>query len=154
MFVESIFKSALAAISSRQSQSAIMQAVQTNKVNKNLTADGWLGMLSQWLFDHQTGTLSSGEITMSLAGAELAYLVSYLVLTARRIQRTALAFNTIVPLFLAHIYVPTARPHTSKLFHLSYHNSDTGHYGAGHDDLYLVALFVVLCIGIRAALPG
>ncbi|EFQ32292.1 TLC domain-containing protein [Colletotrichum graminicola] len=67
-------------------------------------------------------------------------------------NQTSLAFHTIAPLLLAHVCVPAARPYTSKFFKLSYHNTTTGKYGAGHDDLCFVAFCVVLLIGIRAAM--
>ncbi|KAI8158286.1 Sphingosine N-acyltransferase-like protein [Colletotrichum sp. SAR 10_70] len=67
-------------------------------------------------------------------------------------HQTGLAFHTVWPLFLVYIFVPTARPFTSKFFELSYYNPNTGKYGAGHNDLCFVALCVVLCIGIRASL--
>ncbi|KAI8231802.1 Sphingosine N-acyltransferase-like protein [Colletotrichum sp. SAR 10_86] len=67
-------------------------------------------------------------------------------------HQTGLAFHTVWPLLLAYIFVPAARPFTSKFFELSYYNPNTGKYGAGHNDLCFVALCVVLCIGIRASL--
>ncbi|KAK4180642.1 sphingosine N-acyltransferase [Triangularia setosa] len=67
-------------------------------------------------------------------------------------NQTGLAFHTVAPLLLAHICLPAARPFTSKFLELSYYNPNTGKYGAGHDDLCFVALCVVVCIGIRAAL--
>ncbi|KAF4828725.1 Sphingosine N-acyltransferase-like protein FUM18 [Colletotrichum tropicale] len=67
-------------------------------------------------------------------------------------NQTGLAFHTVWPLLLAYVFVPAARPFTSKFFELSYYNSNTGKYGAGHKDLCFVALCVVLCIGIRAFL--
>ncbi|KAJ0338666.1 hypothetical protein COL922a_005375 [Colletotrichum nupharicola] len=67
-------------------------------------------------------------------------------------NQTGLTIHTIWPLLLAYIFVPAARPLTSKFFELSYYNPNTGKYGAGHNDLCFVALCVVLCIGIRASL--
>ncbi|KAK1528653.1 TLC domain-containing protein [Colletotrichum costaricense] len=67
-------------------------------------------------------------------------------------NQTNLAFHTTAPLLLTHICIPAARPYTSKFIKLSYYNTTTGKYGAGHDDLYFVAFCVVLLIGIRAAL--
>ncbi|KAF4919264.1 Sphingosine N-acyltransferase-like protein FUM18 [Colletotrichum viniferum] len=67
-------------------------------------------------------------------------------------NQTGLTFHTIWPLLLAYIFVPAARPFTSKFFELSYYNPNTGKYGGGHNDLCFVALCVVLCIGIRASL--
>ncbi|KAI8254169.1 Sphingosine N-acyltransferase-like protein FUM18 [Colletotrichum sp. SAR11_239] len=67
-------------------------------------------------------------------------------------HQAGLAFHTVWPLLLAYIFVPAARPFTSKFFELSYYNPNTGKYGAGHNDLCFVALCVVLCIGIRASL--
>lgn len=67
-------------------------------------------------------------------------------------HQTGLAFTIIAPFFLAHVLMPAARPPTSKFFKLSYYNSTTGKYGAGHDDLFFVAMCIVFCIGIRAAL--
>ncbi|KAK3988253.1 sphingosine N-acyltransferase [Cladorrhinum sp. PSN332] len=67
-------------------------------------------------------------------------------------NQAGLAFHTVAPLLLAHICMPAARRFTSKFFELSYYNPNTGKYGAGHDDLCFIALCVVVCIGIRAAL--
>ncbi|KAF6842750.1 longevity-assurance protein [Colletotrichum musicola] len=67
-------------------------------------------------------------------------------------NQAGIAFHIIAPLLLAHLYLPAARPLTSKFLELSYYNPNTGKYGAGHDDLCFVALCVVACIGTRAAL--
>lgn len=60
--------------------------------------------------------------------------------------------HTVVPLLLAHVVAPAARPYTSPFLSLSYYNPRTGQYGVGPRDLCSVAFGVVLCIGIRAAL--
>lgn len=63
-----------------------------------------------------------------------------------------LSLIVIVPLLLAHAYLPAARPYTSKFLSLSYFNPRTGNYGAGPSDLCFVAVCVLVCTGIRAAL--
>lgn len=61
-----------------------------------------------------------------------------------------LSFNLLALLFLAHAFIPKARTHTHKFFHLSYHNPRTGKYGHGSDDLYPIAFCIVLFTGLRA----
>jgi acyl-CoA-dependent ceramide synthase len=61
-----------------------------------------------------------------------------------------LSFNLLALLFLAHTFIPKARPHTYKFFSLSYYNDETGKYGVGIDDGSLIAFFVVLFTGLRA----
>jgi acyl-CoA-dependent ceramide synthase len=64
---------------------------------------------------------------------------------------TGLSFNLLALLFLAHIFIPKARPHTHKFFKLSYYNPDSGKYGIGSDDAYIVMFCIVLFTGLRAA---
>lgn len=61
-----------------------------------------------------------------------------------------MSFNLIALLFLAHGFIPKARTHTRKFFHLSYYNPDTTNYGIGFDDGYLIAFCIVLFTGLRA----
>lgn len=63
-----------------------------------------------------------------------------------------MSFNLLALLFLAHFFIPKARAHTSKYFHLSYYNSETGKYGSGFDDAYFIVFCVVLFTGLRAGL--
>jgi len=60
------------------------------------------------------------------------------------------SFNLIALLFLAH-GMPRAREHTAKYFTLSYYDPETGKYGIGWDDGYLVLFCIVLFTGLRAA---
>jgi len=47
--------------------------------------------------------------------------------------------------------MPRAREHTTKYFTLSYHNPESGEYGLGGKDGYLILFFIVLFTGLRAA---
>ncbi|KAK4221658.1 longevity-assurance protein [Podospora fimiseda] len=67
-------------------------------------------------------------------------------------NQIGLAFYAVLPLVLSHILFPSVRPFTTKFLKLSYYNPVTNKYGAGHNDLCFVALCVVLCIGVRAAM--
>ncbi|KAK3331254.1 TLC domain-containing protein [Apodospora peruviana] len=60
------------------------------------------------------------------------------------------SFNLLALLFLAH-GMPRARAHTSKYFMLSYYNPNSGKYGIGYDDVYLVAFCVTLFTLLRAS---
>jgi len=63
-----------------------------------------------------------------------------------------LSFNLVVLIFLAHMFIPKARPHTLKFFTLSYYNPTSGAYGIGGDDYYFIAFCIVLLTGLRAGL--
>ncbi|KAK0655076.1 TLC domain-containing protein [Cercophora newfieldiana] len=65
-------------------------------------------------------------------------------------NQIGLSFNLIALLFLAH-GMPRAREHTGKYFSLAYHNPETGKYGIGWDDGYLILFCMVLFTGLRAA---
>lgn len=52
--------------------------------------------------------------------------------------------------FLAHVCIPKARPHTLKFFTLSYYNPATDAYAAGSDDWYFIMFCVILVTGLRA----
>ncbi|PNY23471.1 Sphingosine N-acyltransferase lag1 [Tolypocladium capitatum] len=65
-------------------------------------------------------------------------------------NQIGLSFNLLALLFLAHGFIPKARIHTHKFFHLAYHNEETGRYGIGPDDAYFVAFCIVLFTGLRA----
>lgn len=64
---------------------------------------------------------------------------------------TGLSFNLIALIFLAHWFIPKARPHTHKFFRLSYYNPASGNYAIGFDDAHLIAFCIVLFTGLRAA---
>ena len=53
-------------------------------------------------------------------------------------------------MFCTHFLFPKAQPHTRKYFTLSYYHPDSGQYGIGCDDGYLLAFFIVLLTGLRA----
>ncbi|KAH7161267.1 putative longevity-assurance protein, partial [Dactylonectria macrodidyma] len=62
-----------------------------------------------------------------------------------------LSFNLLALLFLAHSWIPRARIHTTKFFHLSYFNPQSGEYGTGYDDGYFILFGIVVFTGLRAA---
>lgn len=53
---------------------------------------------------------------------------------------------------LAHLCFPRARQSTRKFFQLSYFNPDTGKYGAGWDDFYMVVYSIIVLTGLRAGI--
>ncbi|KAF4124388.1 Acyl-CoA-dependent ceramide synthase [Geosmithia morbida] len=65
-------------------------------------------------------------------------------------NQIGLSLNLLALLFLAHFFIPKARPYTYKFFHLSYYNDDTGRYAIGFDDAYVLALSIVAFTGLRA----
>ncbi|PHH91665.1 hypothetical protein CDD83_10750 [Cordyceps sp. RAO-2017] len=65
-------------------------------------------------------------------------------------NQIGLSFNLLALLFLAHSFIPKARIHTHKFFHLAYYNPETDKYGTGIDDAYFVAFCIVLFTGLRA----
>ncbi|KAI0886265.1 longevity assurance proteins LAG1/LAC1 [Annulohypoxylon maeteangense] len=65
-------------------------------------------------------------------------------------NQTGFSFNLITLIFLAHICLPKARPHTSKFFTLSYYNSESGKYAIGSNDYYFISFFILLFTGLRA----
>ncbi|KAJ9155755.1 TLC domain-containing protein [Pleurostoma richardsiae] len=66
-------------------------------------------------------------------------------------NQIGLSFNLLALLFFAHKLIPLAQVYTAKFFSLSYYNPQTGLYRVGGDDYYLVAFYVVLFTGLRAA---
>ncbi|KAL1859514.1 hypothetical protein VTK73DRAFT_7589 [Phialemonium thermophilum] len=66
-------------------------------------------------------------------------------------NQIGLSFNLLTLLLLTHGCMPRARPYTTKFFTLAYRNPDTGNYGMGSSDGYLVAFCIVLFTGLRAA---
>ncbi len=60
------------------------------------------------------------------------------------------SFNLLMLLLLVHLCMPKARHHTSKFFSLGYLNPDTGLYGMGRDDGYLILFGVTALTGLRA----
>ncbi|KAF7562246.1 hypothetical protein G7046_g1893 [Stylonectria norvegica] len=65
-------------------------------------------------------------------------------------NQTGLSFNLFALLFLTHLFMPKARPVTSKFFTLSHYNPNTGNYAVGEGDLYFISFVVVLLTGLRA----
>lgn len=53
-------------------------------------------------------------------------------------------------MFLAHYFLPKARPTTSKFFTLGHYNPRTGQYANGKDDFYFISFCIVLFTGLRA----
>ncbi|CAK7203635.1 Sphingosine N-acyltransferase lag1 [Sporothrix eucalyptigena] len=66
-------------------------------------------------------------------------------------NQTGLSANLFALLFLAHMFFPRLRVHTSKFFTLSYYNPATGQYNLGPDDVPFVFFLVVLFTGLRAS---
>ncbi|KAF2259394.1 longevity assurance proteins LAG1/LAC1 [Lojkania enalia] len=64
-------------------------------------------------------------------------------------HQIGISVNLILLLLLTHNFLPRARRYSSKFLHLSYYNSDIGLYGCGTDDLFFVALWVVVFTGLR-----
>ncbi|KAI1650891.1 longevity assurance proteins LAG1/LAC1 [Daldinia loculata] len=67
-------------------------------------------------------------------------------------NQTGLSFNLITLIFLTHICLPKARPHTSKFFTLSYYNPESGKYSIGTNDYHFISFCIVLFTGLRACL--
>ncbi|KAM4065560.1 TLC domain-containing protein [Hirsutella rhossiliensis] len=65
-------------------------------------------------------------------------------------NQIGLSFNLLALLFLAHGFIPKARTHTRKFFHLAYYNQETEKYGIGFDDAYFLTFCIVLFTGLRA----
>lgn len=65
-------------------------------------------------------------------------------------NQTGLSFNLIALIFLAHMFIPKARPHTSKFFTLSYYDPATEKYAIGPNDYYFISFCVILFTGLRA----
>jgi len=65
-------------------------------------------------------------------------------------NQTGLSFNLIAFMFLAHYFLPKARPTTSKFFTLGHYNPRTGQYANGKDDYYFISFCIVLFTGLRA----
>ncbi|KAK4989328.1 Sphingosine N-acyltransferase lag1 [Elasticomyces elasticus] len=69
----------------------------------------------------------------------------------RTLTSSGLSINLLLLLVLTHICFPRARRRTSKFFELSYFDSASGTYTQGWDDLDLVAFWIVVFTGLRAA---
>ncbi|KAI1103204.1 longevity assurance proteins LAG1/LAC1 [Jackrogersella minutella] len=67
-------------------------------------------------------------------------------------NQTGLSFNLIALIFLTHMCLPKARPHTSKFFLISYYNPESGKYALGSNDYYFISFCIILFTGIRAGL--
>lgn len=65
-------------------------------------------------------------------------------------NQTGLSFNLIAFMFLAHYFLPKARPTTSKFFTLGHYNPRTNAYANGSDDFYFISFCMVLFTGLRA----
>lgn len=63
---------------------------------------------------------------------------------------TGFSFNLIALLFLTHLFMPKARPYTTRFFTLSDYNPETGLYATGPGDTYFITFCVVLFTGLRA----
>ncbi|KJZ75217.1 hypothetical protein HIM_05411 [Hirsutella minnesotensis 3608] len=66
-------------------------------------------------------------------------------------NQIGLSFNLLALLFLAHTFIPKARIHTRKFFHLGHYNPQTDKYATGFDDAYFITFCIVLFTGLRAA---
>ncbi|TVY55617.1 Sphingosine N-acyltransferase-like protein FUM18 [Lachnellula cervina] len=66
-------------------------------------------------------------------------------------NQIGISSGLIATLFVTHICMARARPYTSRFFNLSYYNSYTGKYAAGHNDFFFISFCIVLFAGIRAA---
>ncbi|KAI6089143.1 longevity assurance proteins LAG1/LAC1 [Hypoxylon rubiginosum] len=67
-------------------------------------------------------------------------------------NQTGLSFNLIALILLAHMFIPKARPHTSKFFMLSYYIPATDKYAIGPNDYYFISFCILLFTGLRAGL--
>ncbi|KAI1379067.1 longevity assurance proteins LAG1/LAC1 [Hypoxylon crocopeplum] len=67
-------------------------------------------------------------------------------------NQTGLSFNLISLIFLAHMFLPKARPYTSKFFTISYYNPASGQYAQGPNDYHFILFCIVLFTGLRAGL--
>ncbi|XXH01573.1 hypothetical protein Hte_007933 [Hypoxylon texense] len=65
-------------------------------------------------------------------------------------NQTGLSFNFIGILLLTHLFMPLARPFTSKFITLSGYNPTTGKYAVHHGDINFVTFCIILFSGIRA----
>ncbi|PFH55792.1 hypothetical protein XA68_17616 [Ophiocordyceps unilateralis] len=66
-------------------------------------------------------------------------------------NQIGLSFNLLALLFLAHSFIPKARAHTRRFFHLSYYDASSAKYGVGFDDVYIIIFCILLFTGLRAA---
>ncbi len=64
---------------------------------------------------------------------------------------TGLSVNLLLLHALTHLFLPRARKSTRKGYQLSYHNSTSGQYAVGWDDLYIVLYSIIVLTGLRAA---
>lgn len=117
---------------------------------------GPLKRLTRWLFDNQAGTLRKllptlvrcwPHFSVPLPTSRAPELEPLLTVPYVGI---AVSVNLIGLLLATHKFAPAARPYTSKFLMLSYYNSNTGKYAAGHDDCFFIAFCIVLFTGLRA----
>ncbi|KAF5013693.1 hypothetical protein FDECE_317 [Fusarium decemcellulare] len=66
-------------------------------------------------------------------------------------NQIGLSLGFILPVLIAHCF-SSARQHTTKFLTLLYHNPNTGQYGIGFDDVYLVSFLAVFFTGLRDAI--
>ncbi|KAH6644213.1 TLC domain-containing protein [Boeremia exigua] len=66
-------------------------------------------------------------------------------------HQIGISVNLLSLLFLTHIFFPRARDRTTKFFHMSYYNPETGMYTCGIDDLPYVVFWTVVFTGLRVA---
>lgn len=61
-----------------------------------------------------------------------------------------MSLSLIALLAATHLLVPQLRPWTTKFYAISYFNPETGKYGKGLEDLYLVLLWIVVFTFLRS----
>ncbi|KAH0544624.1 hypothetical protein FGG08_001274 [Glutinoglossum americanum] len=66
-------------------------------------------------------------------------------------HQIGLSMNFLILLFLSHLCFPAARRHTRKFFELAYHDPQTGRYGKGWNDIFMIVYWVIIFTGLRAA---
>ncbi|KAH0562786.1 hypothetical protein GP486_002580 [Trichoglossum hirsutum] len=66
-------------------------------------------------------------------------------------HQIGLSTNFLIILFLSHLCFPAARRHTRKFFELSYYDHETGKYGKGWNDMFMIVYWVIIFTGLRAA---
>lgn len=62
-----------------------------------------------------------------------------------------LSINCLLLLTLTHIFFPALRPTTTPFFSFSYHDEATSLYYPGPNDLKMVASWIIIFTGLRAA---
>ncbi|KAJ6446905.1 sphingosine N-acyltransferase lac1 [Purpureocillium lavendulum] len=106
--------------------------------------DGTWKHLARWFVENQIGVNWLAASSSKQSKANRANRLT--------LRPTGLSFNLLALLFLAHTFIPKARSHTRKFFHLAYHREQTGRYGIGSDDAYFITFCIVLFTGLRAGI--